>query len=170
MVLLSAGGEGLGAMEEYARVVLEEADSAGAEVRLMFVTGRNQELYERMQRELVDPRVLLFGYRDDMPDLMAAADIVAGKCGANYTMETLMMRKPFIITQVGAPNEEFNKDYVVTRGMGWHAPDPNAFRPIFRRILTDPTVLAATVERLNTLPETSGAEEIADAIIQALNG
>ena len=167
-VLLSAGGEGLGSIRGVAKGFLDEIEHRGIEARLIVITGRNTELQAQLERELNDNRVLIQGYREDMYIPMAAADIVVGKCGANYTMETLMLRKPFVVTQVGAPNEEFNKDFVINHRFGWFAPTPNDFLSVLRRILDKPEELAGFKQRLAKMPTKNGAEQIADRVIGAL--
>ncbi len=168
VVLISAGGEGVGEIEEYTRATLEIASRLGEHVILIVITGRNNELYHELPSRLNDRRVRVFGYREDMHMIMAACDLVVGKCGANYTMETLMMRKPFVITQVGAPNEQFNKEYVVHNGYGWYAPTPEEYETVLERFFTRDRSVVEMIERLSRMPGTSGAEQIADAIIDRL--
>ena len=168
-VLMSAGGEGFGQIEQTARTVLKVADNTGADIQMLIITGRNEALRKQLQQDLLDPRIVLFGYREDMHVLMAASDIVVGKCGANYTMETVMMRRPFLVTQVGAPNEEFNKEFIVLNKYGWYAPTRDSLTIIFTMILSDKKVLNEVNQRLNLLPTVSGAEQIADRIIAELS-
>ncbi|MFP4563910.1 MAG: glycosyltransferase [Spirochaetia bacterium] len=167
-VLLSAGGEGLGSLEDYVTATISAADYSDSPLRLLVLTGRNEELRKTLDGKLDDSRVSILGYRDDMPSIMAASDLVVGKCGANYTMETLMMGKPFVITQIGAPSERFNMEFVVDRGYGWYTPSPEMYARLLRRCLTDETLLAEVRERLTSLPRKSGAEQIAEAIIDRL--
>jgi UDP-N-acetylglucosamine:LPS N-acetylglucosamine transferase len=167
-VLLSAGGEGLGSMEDYAAATISAADYSHSPLRLLVLTGRNEDLRKTLSGKLNDPRVSILGYRDDMAGIMAASDLVVGKCGANYTMETLMMGKPFVITQIGAPSEKYNMEFVLKGGFGWHTPSPKDYFQLLRRCLTDETLLNEVRNRLASLPQKSGAEQIAEAIINRI--
>ncbi len=164
VVLFTAGGEGIGPVEEFVRAFLE-ASRDKKNAKIMVVTGRNKELYEKLQKEYPAGRVIPLGYREDMHVLMAASDIVTGKCGANYTMETIISRRPFIVTQIGAPNEKPNMEFVVKNGYGWYAPTPGKFKDIILEIFNTPGVLQNAVEALSKVPRRNGAEEIAEYII-----
>ena len=168
MVLLSAGGEGVGALEEYARATLEVFSQSTEPLTLFVLTGRNQELYTHLSQSLTDDRVSIQQYREDMHLLMGAADFVVGKCGANYTMESLMLRKFFVITQIGAPNEIHNMRFAVDNELGWYAPSVDEYRIILEKYLKGDPELDRVRNRLQMLDPVSGAEQIADAIIERL--
>ncbi len=168
VVLLSAGGEGLGEIAAYAQATLVTATRSGEELVLMVITGRNRRVYDELCSTVTDSRMRVFGYREDMHVLMAASDLIVGKCGANYTMETLMMRKPFVITQVGAPNEVYNKEYVVRHGYGWYAPTPEEYAEILERFFVRNRSVTEMRERFSRMPQQSGADQIADRIITRL--
>ncbi|MAG13662.1 MAG: hypothetical protein CMN78_03595 [Spirochaetales bacterium] len=167
-VLMSAGGEGIGRIEATAKIILDVAKERGKEIKVVIITGRNQKLYHDLREEFDEATVKVLGYRDDMHDLMVASDLVVGKCGANYTMETLMSRRPFLISQIGAPNEEYNKDFVVNHGYGWYASRPVELIEIFTKIFTDDGELEEKQRNLGSMPNKSGAEQIADYIIDAV--
>jgi UDP-N-acetylglucosamine:LPS N-acetylglucosamine transferase len=168
-VLLSSGGEGVGSVEEYAKATLDAAIHYKRPLKLIVLTGRNEALMESLIATLDETRAIVLPYREDMDALMAASDIVVGKCGANYTMETLMMGKPFIITQVAAPSEEYNKEYVVSNGYGWHAPTVSEYADVLGEIFDGDQTVSEVSRRLSRIPRHSGAEEIADIIIQRLS-
>ena len=168
-VLLSSGGEGVGSVEEYAKATLDAALHYKRPLKLIILTGRNEALMKSLIAKLDDTRAIVLPYREDMDALMAASDIVVGKCGANYTMETLMMGKPFIITQVAAPSEEYNKEYVVSNGYGWHAPTVSEYADVLGEIFDGDQTASEVARRLSSIPRHSGAEEIADIIIQRLS-
>ena len=166
MVLLSAGGEGVGALEEYARATLEAFSLSSQSLSLFVLTGRNQELYSHLSNTFTDDRVSIQQYREDMHLLMGAADFVVGKCGANYTMESLMLRKFFVITQIGAPNEVHNMRFVVDNELGWYAPSVDEYRTILEKYLRGDPELDRVRNQIQKLDPVSGAEQIADAIIE----
>ncbi|MBT3271848.1 MAG: hypothetical protein HN368_01740, partial [Spirochaetales bacterium] len=169
-ILLSAGGEGLGNLFASADMILTEASNAGRNIELELLAGRNQKLSEKLFEHFRGSPVNVHGYREDMPALMSSVDLVVGKCGANYTMETLMLGKPFLITQIGAPNEKPNMEYVVSRGCGWYAKNRVAERDIFALIFSNPAEIHAKMKNLAKLPSMSGAEQIADRVILELGG
>ena len=172
LILFTAGGEGIGPVEEFVRAFLEASEESSGEkagsARMIVVTGRNRTLYEKLRENYPAEKVVPLGYREDMHILMAASDVVSGKCGANYTMETIVSGRPFIITQIGAPNEKPNMEFVVKNGYGWYAPDPEKFKKILRRIFDDESFLKNAYGKLSEVPRKNGAEEIANYIISYL--
>ena len=169
-ILLSAGGEGLGfgsiidLADGFVRLVKEKE----IEARLIIVTGRNKELLAKLKSSFPIPEIVPLGYRDDMHVLTIASDIVGGKCGAIYTMETIMLYKPFIITQVGAPTELHNKEFIVKNNYGWYAPTTDDFISVLEDILNDSKIIEDKINNLSKLSSKNGAEEIAETIINIL--
>lgn len=164
-ILLSSGGEGLGNISKTARSMLAEGDRSRRDLSIDILTGRNTELKEQLEAVLEDPRVTVHGYREDVDRLMREADIVVGKCGANYTMETAMSGKPFLVTQVGAPSERPNLRFVLEGGLGWYAPNSLSLRDVLRQILTEDGFIDKVLRNLDALPRKNGAEEIAEKVI-----
>ncbi len=164
-LLLAEGGEGLGSTEELLEGILKKIKVINSSFQVMVVTGRNTELLVRLKKGFNSSDVIPMGYRNDMHILMKAADVVAGKCGANYTMETVISGKPFIITQIGAPSEEYNKKFIVKNGYGWYAPTAKSLLELLSEIMKDTGKIEEKLENLKKLPSHNGAEEIADYII-----
>jgi UDP-N-acetylglucosamine:LPS N-acetylglucosamine transferase len=169
-ILFTCGGEGLGfgSITEFVDVYLQILKEHHLIARALIVTGRNEELRAALERKYRIPEVMPLGYRDDMHVLTAASDLVGGKFGAIYSMETLTMRKPLIGTILGAPNEYYNKEFVVNNGYGWYAPTPRDFYAVLENLLNDTKIIEETNDKLSRLPLKSGAEVVADTIIQIL--
>ena len=170
-ILLTIGGEGVGLRftPEFIDTFLDETKKKNVKSRLIVVTGRNIQLYERLTSRYPIPEIVALGYREDMHVLKAASDILAGKCGAIYSMEAVMMHKPFIITLVGAPNENFNKEFIVKNGYGWYTPKPSDFASLLKDILNDPALIEEKVKASSKVPLRNGAEDIAETLINILS-
>ena len=170
-ILFTAGGEGLGfdSLMEFVDVYLQTIKEQKMLARVMIVTGRNEMLRKILEEKYKMPEVIPLGYRDDMEVLTAASDLVGGKFGAIYTMETLTMRKPFIGTLMGAPNEYYNKEFVVNNDYGWYAPTAQVFRTVLENIFGDRSVIEEKIRKLSCFPSKNGAEVIADTIVGLLS-
>ena len=165
-ILLSSGGEGLGNLRKSCEMILAEAKRSNRSVSIDILAGRNQQLVEDLRSCFRNEAVTVHGYKNDVHLLMKEVDLVVGKCGANYTMETLMLGKPFFITQIGAPSEIPNMKYVVSRGCGWYARTSRQAAGLFGRIFSDASEIEEKLRNLNSLPRKSGAEQIADRVIE----
>ena len=160
-LLLSVGGEGIGSIGGFISAFLETV-SGGT---IIIMTGRNQSLFDELSAKFRNGRVLVFGYREDMESVMAAADVLAGKCGASYSMEAILTGTPFIVTHIGAPSERPNMNYIVENGYGWYAPTPSKFTAVLKEILDTPEFYQKSVNSLTRVPRQNGAEEIALHVI-----
>jgi glycosyltransferase involved in cell wall biosynthesis len=108
--------------------------------------ARTEEAVRREARALgIGDRVLAIGYRADMPDVLAAADVVAdlswGGLGITGTIrEAMAMGKPVIASSAGG-----NPELVEEGRSGLLVPprDPAAFASALERILRDGALAAS---------------------------
>lgn len=88
LVLLSAGSLGMGNVAETVDAVL-----AHPEARSVVLCGRNTRLRTRLTGR---PRVVALGWRDDVPELMAAADVLVHNAGGLSFTEALVAGLPAV--------------------------------------------------------------------------
>lgn len=127
--------------------VLEAMTRIAPEVpraRLLFVGApppRIVELGERARERGLDGRVLVLGHREDVPQILAASDVVvdASYAGAGLTgsiREALACERPVVATDLAGMPE-----LVVDGETGLLVPprDPDALARAIRRLLENPT-------------------------------
>ena len=135
---------------------------------MLVATGRNAALRRHLAARFAGSRVVPLPFRDDMEVLLAAADLAAGKCGTLFTLEVTAARRPFLITQVGAPNERHSRSFIVRNGYGWYAPSARAFQAALRRALVEGEVESAR-RALARAPRPTGAAQVAAAVAAAVD-
>ena len=165
VVFYGLGGAGIGDAEEF----VEACTRAVPDALVIVATGRNAALRRQLAERFAGDGVIPLPFRDDMEVLLAAADLAAGKCGILFTLEVMAARRPFVITQVGAPNERHSRNFVVRNGYGWYAPTAREFARTVRRALIDGEVESAR-HALARAPTPTGAGEIAERVIAAVAG
>lgn len=165
VVFYGLGGAGIGDAEGFVHACTRVAPEAVTLVS----TGRNAALRRRLAARFAGRRVIPLPFRDDMEVLLAAADLAAGKCGTLFTLEVTATRLPFLITQVGAPNERHSRNFIIRNGYGWYAPSPRAFAAALRRALAGGELQAAR-RALARAPRPTGAGQVAGAVIAAMAG
>lgn len=163
VVFYGLGGAGIGDAEAF----VHACTRAVPDVVVMVATGRNTALRRHLAQRFAGDGVIPLPFRDDMEVLLAAADVAAGKCGILFTLEVIAARRPFVITQVGAPNERHSRNFVVRNGYGWYAPSAREFAHTVRRALVDGEVASAR-RALAKAPKPTGAGEVAEAVIAAV--
>lgn len=96
-VLLVTGSFGMGPLAEI-------TDSLAGEVQVIVVCARNQSLYDELIAHRY-PSVAVLGFVDNMPELMAAADMIITKPGGLTIAEILAMQLvPLFISPI--PGQE----------------------------------------------------------------
>jgi 1,2-diacylglycerol 3-beta-galactosyltransferase len=116
IALLMAGGEGGGK--------LLPTTLALAKSRLPFhlvvVTGRNAALKTKLEElapQLPTPMTVL-GFRNDVPELMRASDLLVTKAGPGAIAEASIAEVPVVVYDFVPGQERGNLDYVRTNGIG----------------------------------------------------
>lgn len=118
--LLSLGAEGV---SSDALTTVDTLLARGATV--LAVAGRNAALKDALDaRARTSARLRPFGFTNEMPALLAAADVMVGKAGPASVMEALAVGTPVVVTGYAGLNERRVTRFVVSRGVGSHAPGP----------------------------------------------
>ena len=162
-VLFSLGGEGIGRVTPY----LDHYLAQGGEAQILVMTGRNErllaDLRQRYRPPAEGPRVLAVGVLPSPRDALAAADVVAGKCGTSFAMEAIAAGRPLLVTQVGAPNEATNSDFMVRHGYAVRTPTPAGFTAAVDRMAAGGPGRAG-----DTAHRATGADEVAEHVCRRL--
>jgi len=140
-LLLMGGAEGVGPLFEVARG-LDEADLP---LQLLVVTGHNEKLRGEMAAASWRKGVHLFGFVEQVWELMGASDLLLTKAGPGTICEGLNAGLPILIIDALPGQEAGNADYVVSHGAGL--------------LITSPQALAATLQEL-LVSERGRLEEI----------
>lgn len=112
IVLLMGGGDGLLPMEQ---VVASIMKAELQNVRLVAITGHNQRIYKVLQKRfkgVSEKQLQVFGYREDVPKLLLAADVLISKGGAVTAAEALACGLDYIIFKPLPGQETGNARYL----------------------------------------------------------
>jgi len=126
-VLLLGGGLGSGPLEESARACLTVPGWT-----VVLVCGKNERLRRRLvpMAQAEPERLRVLGYRSDLPDLMAASDLVVTKGGGLSLAEALYARRA-VVALPGLPGQEHaNIAFMAEHGWVTACPDPGGLPPL----------------------------------------
>lgn len=118
VVLLLGGGEGMGPLEKTAHAIASRCSPAA----LAVVAGRNHSLHFRLNSCPWPVPTFVYGFVKEIPDFMAAADILVTKAGPGTISEALIAGLPMVLYSRLPGQEEGNIPYVVSEGAGIWAP------------------------------------------------
>ena len=119
-LLLVGGGEGMGRVFPIARAI------AGARLpaQLLVVAGRNGSLRRQLESVAWEIPTTVFGFADNMPELMAASEVIITKAGPATISEAIACGLPIISSGAIPYQEDLNAAYVVENGVGRLAEEP----------------------------------------------
>jgi UDP-N-acetylglucosamine:LPS N-acetylglucosamine transferase len=163
VVVLSLGGEGIGRPIPFIEAFARDVKDAS----LIVLTGHNADLLSKIRQRIRSESVIAMGYQEDISRIVAAADVLAGKCGGSYAMMAIATGIPLIVTH-RAPNERGNMHHVVENGHGWYCPRRRRFAERVSALARDrtggrqPAGAPASARRRN------GAKPIPAAIVNCL--
>ncbi len=167
VILLVGGGDGAGGL----RAVVHAISQARLPVQLMVVTGRNRRLYAHLQRSCSRLHVpaKIFGFVQNMPELMHASDIIVTKAGPGTICEALACHLPIILSGYVPGQEEGNVEYVVSNDVGALARTPLELVAALRKLIKPgSSEMQRKVENAKRISKPTASFEIASCLLSYL--
>lgn len=160
VVLLIGGGEGMGPLEMVANAI----DQAGLDTALAVVCGRNHSARVRLESKPWHIPASVYGFVRNMPDLMAAADILVTKAGPGTISEAFIAGLPMIIYSRMPGQEDGNVFYVINHKAGVWAPHPDRVVATLKGWIQHPDTRLKAVEACKRLAKPNASRDIARII------
>jgi processive 1,2-diacylglycerol beta-glucosyltransferase len=115
VVLILSGGRGVGSMPD----MIQSFEGSGANCQLLAVAGTNEQLKADAERAAAESSlpVKVFGFVDNVHELMDAADLIISKPGGLTTSELLAKGKPMVITAPIPGQEQRNCEHLLEAGV-----------------------------------------------------
>ncbi|MCA9981585.1 MAG: glycosyltransferase, partial [Anaerolineales bacterium] len=119
-IMVMGGGEGFGKIYKVARHIARQAPQA----QLIIVAGRNRALKHKLEAVTWEIPTRIYGFVDNMPDLMRASDVLVTKAGPGTISEAFIAGLPPIIFGCIPGQEVGNVEYVQKHNAGAYAEEP----------------------------------------------
>ena len=101
-VLLTSGGAGVGSVEK----IVDGLLGSQKPMQILVVCGTNKELHRRLSlKTQYSRRLTVFGFVNNMDELMEVSDLVVGKGGGLTVTESLCKGKPLVLFE-SLPGQE----------------------------------------------------------------
>jgi 1,2-diacylglycerol 3-beta-galactosyltransferase len=160
VVVLVGGGEGMGPLERVAHAINESR----LNMTLVVVCGRNKSTREHLESYSWNMPAYVYGFVKEMPDFMAAADILVTKAGPGTICEAFIAGLPLIIYSRMPGQEDGNVFYVVDQKAGVWAPHPDRVIDTLRLWINYPEKRLKAAEACKHAAKPDAAREIARII------
>ncbi|MCW5853780.1 MAG: galactosyldiacylglycerol synthase [Anaerolineae bacterium] len=161
-VLIVGGGEGMGKVYETARAIA----ASGLPVQLVVVAGRNRQLKARLEARRWEVPTIITGFVNNMPDWMAAVDVLVTKAGPGTISEALIAGLPMLLFGYIPGQEASNVTWVTEQGVGAAAFTPDAIVAQLREWLAPGSdALAEMIHRALTLARPTAARDLGERLL-----
>lgn len=160
IVLQMAGGFGVGPIEKLYRALLE----VEIPLEVIVVSGRNAEVKPQLEAIAPPPRhrTKIYGFTQEIDELMAVADIVLSKPGGLTTSETLARGAVMAIVNP-TPGQEFrNSDFLLENGAAIKINTIGTLAFKLTELLRDPARLAWLKENVQRLARPRAAFDVVE--------
>jgi 1,2-diacylglycerol 3-beta-galactosyltransferase len=167
LVLLTGGGAGIGKLLPLARAIGRTLAKGAYPGQMAIIAGRNQILKKQLQSEHWSIPVKVLGFVDDMPNWLAAADLLVSKAGPGTLAEAACAGLPVIITGHVPGQEDGNVTWIEQHGAGIYARDPQRVGALVSELLRpDNPLLAHMAAQSHSLARCDASAQIAQAVLE----
>lgn len=173
VILISAGGYGLGPIEQLVKELLE----LQRPWQIVAIAGKAEKTRKRLD-ELAKaasklpsgaPRLCAVGFTTEMDKYMAAADLMVGKAGGLTTSEALARALPIALIEPIPGQEERNADHLLEAGAAIRCNNLPAAAWKIATLLDDPARLKHMREAARKLAKPAAAAAIAENALRLVD-
>ncbi len=166
LILVMGGSLGLGPMKS----VIRKLDKLPQPFYIVAITGKNEELKEQLERKGPKLRhpTKIFGFVDNVHELMDAAEMVVTKPGGITTAECMVKRLPMIIINPIPGQEAKNSEYLLSHNVAVQAEDANDVMLFVDEFLRNPQKLRQMRDAADRVRRPHAAEDAARDILGLL--
>ncbi len=155
-ILISTGSSGIGRIEEI-------VDSLYTEVQILVVCAHNKTLYERLKKRNYS-KMKVFGFIDNIQELMAVSDIIIAKPGGLTISESLAMDLlPIFITAIPG-QETANAKILEEKSIGINIKDVRLVKEIVLDFMGHPDKLKMMKGRISEVKRPFAVKELCSVI------
>ena len=163
VILIMGGGQGLGPIKTIVRA-LEKVEK---EIQEIVVTGINKKLYNSLKRKIkkYKKKTLLFGYVNNINELMAVSDIIITKPGGVTCAELLAKHLAMLIVKPLPGQEANNTRYLTEKGAAIKIDEPVDINLVIEDLLAEPDKLRRLRESADCLSKPNASLDIAKLLL-----
>jgi len=139
VILIMGGGQGLGPI----KTIVKTLEKVKSGIQEIIVCGTNKKLHNSLKRKIrkYKKKILLYGFADNIDELMAVSDLIISKPGGVTTAEVLSKNLPMVIVKPIPGQEENNTAYLTERGAAMKVDEPRKIHRVIEDLLADPAKL-----------------------------
>src|SRR3989338_1936721 len=158
-ILIMGGGQGLGPI----KTIIKSLEKVKQGIQEIVVTGTNKKLYKTLKRRVkkYKKKVLVFGYINNIHELMDISSIIITKPGGVTTAEVLAKKIPMLIVKPIPGQEANNTDYLTKKKAAVKLDKPRDVHLTIQDLLDDPQKLKRISECAGAISKPNASLDIA---------
>ncbi|MCM8795630.1 MAG: glycosyltransferase [Candidatus Omnitrophica bacterium] len=162
-LLIMGGGQGLGPI----KTIVSSLEKIEFDLQEIIITGTNKKLYKSLKRKIkkYKKRLLLFGYVNNINELMTVSDVIITKPGGITCAEALSKRLPMIITKPIPGQEVSNTRYLTAKGVAVKIDKPKEINLVVKDLLKNPLTLKRMRESIDHIRKPNASLDIAKFLL-----
>lgn len=167
VVLLMGGGLGYGLVDDEAGKIL----SVRQKIELAVVCGNNhkqQSDFERLRDNMPFARIHVYGFVDNVHEMMDAADILVSKPGGLTVTEALLKGLPMVVINPIAGHEERNLEFLLNQGACVRAERSFPLDEAIAMLLNDSQRVEDMKRRIDCISKPNAGSDLVDLVARQL--
>lgn len=162
-ILIMGGGQGLGPI----KTIVRSLEKTKIDFQELIVAGTNRKLYKSLKRRVkkYKKKIMVFGYVENINELMGIADIIITKPGGVTTSEALAKKIPMIIIKPIPGQEASNTIYLTEKEAAIKINRPKDINLVVEDLLKDPRKLKHLVEASGRISKPHASLDIARLLL-----
>lgn len=140
-------------------------------VQFLLVAGRDKELEQALNNSDLgkDKNINVYGFVDNMEEMMSVADLIFSKAGGLTVSECLAKGLPMVINKVIPGQEEDNVNYLVDKGAAVKADDFDGIISAVNDLLANPEKLSKMQQVAKSIGHPNSAKDLADFVMKEIS-
>ncbi|MFA4889994.1 MAG: glycosyltransferase, partial [Candidatus Omnitrophota bacterium] len=166
-ILIMGGGQGLGPI----KTILKSMEKIKKEIQEIVVCGTNKKLHGSLEKKLhkYKKRIALFGFSQNVHELMSISDMIISKPGGVTAAESLSKEIPMIIVNPLPGQEANNTAYLTEKGTAIKVEAAKTINLVIEDLLENPLKLSSFRESILRIRKPNASFDIAKLLIRLAN-
>ncbi len=165
-IMITSGGFGVGPIKELAA----ELQNMPRSIQLIIVCGHNKSLYDKLINKKInkDSKVFckVYGFCNNMHELMQVSDIIVTKSGGLTSSECLAKNLPLVVIAPVPGQETRNCGVLVNEGAALKIDKPAQINKLIIDLIDHPQIISRMKENSRRLAKPNSASEIVNLSLE----
>lgn len=151
--------------------IVESLEDVKGTIQILAIAGHNKKLVESLEtaRSKFNNEITVFGFVENMHELMRASDVLITKAGGLTVSEALSVDLPMLIVSPYPGQEQANADFLLESGAAKIVTNIDLVGYKINEILSNPEELIRLRLNCHKIAKPHAAKEIADMSFSYLN-